>query len=352
MAIDYGLAQLGSTAIQAVGNMITSGMSGHQARKTARMQNAWNLEQWYREIAKQEEWRDNERLYNSPESVVSRMKEAGINPAFALGQINGQMATPNVPKGADAVGYVPPVPNLGEIGAGISKGIMNFFAVKHQEQDLKMKNQQYMTGKYDLLFKGLEKLTQVNEMLSRAHLNKTTRNKVQRELDLFNETFDTQVGLAQEEYKNIIADTARIEAETGVYNAQQKWYDAQTNLTDKKAKLTDAQISEVYMNIRVMAQEIVESMSRVEYNKALTDLTYQKDLTERVLRQSGHLSNIQIEQNLPFVQDVLRSEIELNGAKKFGAYAGAAGTAVGATVGGIVAGKGMRSPKSIKGFGN
>lgn len=96
---NYAIAPLVLGGLIAAGGSLLSGAissSGQSsANKTnmdiARMQNAWNLEQWNRE---------NE--YNTPSAQVQRLRDAGLNPALMYGSGSGVTSAATSPRAASA----------------------------------------------------------------------------------------------------------------------------------------------------------------------------------------------------------------------------------------------------------
>lgn len=320
-------------AINALGNLFSSGMSGHQARKTMRQQNEWNLEQWNREVAKQEEWRDEQRIYDSPENQVSRLKAAGINPAFALGTVGQSQQAATTPKGHPAVGIVPPVPDLGQIGAGIKNAALDYYNMKSAKENYRARALQNENQEVVNLYQVNKIIGDLLEQRSRIDKNSAEYNQITQNIENIEKMLPYQIGQAKAEWEKTRADTDLINEKINTEFYNQTFIRANTELAKKNAALSDAQIREVQATIKKLAQDIAESESRVQINRQIEDVEYQNSLSDRVLREKLHLENIQLNEILPYASMMLQDELKTNAAKRFGTYVGAAGQAVGAAVG-------------------
>lgn len=144
-----------------IGGIIqTAGNAGLQG-----LQQNWN-EQMY---GKQKEFWYEQQEYNSPANQVERLKEAGINPALALGNIqSGQM------------GSAPAVPSMSAAQAGSFAGatdsILSLINNKKQmnkvESDTRKQNADAFLDEIDAFTRFADNVQKIRESLSRENKNK------------------------------------------------------------------------------------------------------------------------------------------------------------------------------------
>lgn len=78
--------------------------------------NAWNLEQWNREVSQQEAWRDYDNDYNSPTAQRKRLEAAGYNPLSAIPSATpsetGSVNSVSAAGGSPSIASAPSLPQL------------------------------------------------------------------------------------------------------------------------------------------------------------------------------------------------------------------------------------------------
>lgn len=90
----------------------------------AREQNQFNYEQWMRERDYNDAMWNKQNEYNSPKAQYQRYVDAGINPYFALGNIqSGQAQSLVAPQGKPAAGAVMQAPDYSFIGNAIPQAV-------------------------------------------------------------------------------------------------------------------------------------------------------------------------------------------------------------------------------------
>lgn len=166
--------------------------------KLASQQNEWNIAQWQRE---------NE--YNSPAAQMQRYREAGINPAFALGQ--------------------------GNITSGLASSV----------QSADLANQQSTSVMPEDMSSGL---SQGFQGLANAISQYAPNSIAKQNADANTKNASTQASLAEAEIgkkgaekANIEADTQRVQKQIELYDAQIKQMSAATNQILSQTKLSDWQ---------------------------------------------------------------------------------------------------------------
>lgn len=160
------LEWLGGVGSSLISGGLTSAINASQARKQREWQESMYEKQkgfWYEQ-----------QDYNSPSNQVQRLKEAGINPQFALGNIqSGQLgSSPSVGNGAAAV--------AGQFG-DISQSVLNMMRGKNETRmanaDIRDKNADAALKEIESVTKFQENLVKIDEILSRSGKNKSGQVK-------------------------------------------------------------------------------------------------------------------------------------------------------------------------------
>ena len=193
-------------------------------------QNNWNLQMW-----------NKQNDYNTPSAQYQRYLDAGLNPAYYLGQ--GGNASPSQASGANALGVGLPSAGLGSAGIAGNPG-----------------------SSYIKDFVELAKLNseiQVNEAKAGLDQSQRDTNEALREHVV---KYQKALGELTEEQKH------KVTSEVDKLKAEKDYIDAQRLFTDENKKLVEAQIDWLpIMNLndlRKTEQDIRESMSRVGLNGA------------------------------------------------------------------------------------
>lgn len=125
-----GASKLGSGVANAASTKSTNATN----LQIAREQNQFNYEQWMRERDYNEYMWNKQNEYNTPRAQYQRYVDAGINPHFALGNIqSGQAQTVTAPQGKPAAGATMQAPDYSFIGNAAGDAV----AVAQQVASLK-----------------------------------------------------------------------------------------------------------------------------------------------------------------------------------------------------------------------
>lgn len=96
-------------------------------------------------------------LYNSPFAQVQRLRDAGLNPTLAMGNIQtGQISSPNNPQISPS--------QLAPLGQGLTEGVLNLLGVK---SDLEMKSAETRNIAADAKLKEIQADTAARENFAR-----------------------------------------------------------------------------------------------------------------------------------------------------------------------------------------
>lgn len=219
--------------------------------KLAQFQNEWNIAQWNRQNA-----------YNTPAAQRARYEEAGINPYFALGNIQSGNAQSllsadmaNQQSGADAYNML--AQGYQQFGSSISQAIPQFLNAQFQQEQTKALSIQNTENSLSMLkrVQGLEYDNQAKKMANELYnanmqsLINITKNQeresyarvAQANLQTVGSQFDvaakaftnkfilpSQRDLAQMSIQKMVSEIA-------YQKAQERWTEKQTSLAAKYA---------------------------------------------------------------------------------------------------------------------
>lgn len=220
-------------------------------RELAEYQNEWNLAQWNRQNA-----------YNTPAEQRKRYEEAGINPYFALGNMNSGNAESlmsaemaNQQSGADA--YNMQAQGYQQFGNAISNAGNQFFnamfqqeqtkalqiqntenllSMSHRVQGLKYDNEsKRMTNElYNANMQSLMNITKNQERESYARVAQANLQTVGSQYDIASKAFTNKFILPQQ--RDIAQMTiSKMVTEIAYQKAQERWTEKQTALAAKYA---------------------------------------------------------------------------------------------------------------------
>lgn len=219
--------------------------------KLAQYQNDWNLAQWNRQNA-----------YNSPAAQRARYEEAGINPYFALGNINsGQaeslMSTDMARQQSGADAYTMKAQGSQQLGAAISNASNQFVGNLYQLEQTKAlqiqntENLLSMTKRvqglgydnqakkmanelYNANMQSLMNITKNQERESYARVAQANLQTVGSQYDVATKAFTNKFILpAQRDIAQMTI--GKMTAEIAYQKAQQHWTEKQTALAAKYA---------------------------------------------------------------------------------------------------------------------
>lgn len=219
--------------------------------KLAQYQNDWNLAQWNRQNA-----------YNSPAAQRARYEEAGINPYFALGNINsGQaeslMSSDMARQQSGAEAYNMQAQGAQQFGAAVTNASNQFFNTQYQQEQTKAlqiqntENLLSMTKRvqgldydnqakkmanelYNANMQSLMNITKNQERESYARVAQANLQTVGSQYDVAAKSFTNKFILpAQRDIAQMTI--GKMTVEIAYQKAQQHWTEKQTALAAKYA---------------------------------------------------------------------------------------------------------------------
>lgn len=239
----------------AVASLAGSVYSNYKNSKNLEKQNQFNLSQWHMM-----------NQYNQPVEQVQRLREAGINPALALGNISVGNASGSVQSGTPQPTLNPlqDVPNI--VGNTISQS-MQYDLMQKQKQsldaDISLKQSQEDGNKIvnDKLAKKLEGEIALNKELSNSLHAKTALDEQLFENNLI--SFDLRNQLDAQTLENL--------------RSQKSYLDKQLEVLDYSLK-------------KIMPLEAAQIRSTIAMQGALTRLYKENAISEEVYREASRAS--------------------------------------------------------------
>lgn len=248
--------------------------------KLAQFQNDWNIAQWNRQNA-----------YNTPAAQRARYEEAGINPYFALGNIqpgnaqsllSADMA--NQQSGAEAYDML--AKGYQQFGASVSQAIPQFLNAMYQQEQTKAlqiqntenllsMNQRVQGLKYDNEAKrmanelynanmqSLMNITKNQERESYARVAQANLQTVGSQYDVSSKAFTNkfilpaQRDIAQMTISKMVADIA-------YQKAQERWTEKQTSLAAKYAAASMLSANASWLSSKAAWNTSLSNASSVE----------------------------------------------------------------------------------------
>ena len=248
--------------------------------KLAKYQNDWNIAQWNRQNA-----------YNTPLAQRQRYEEAGINPYFALGNIQGGSAESvmsanlaNQMSGADA--YNMKAQGAQTLGASVANASSQFFNTQYQQEQTKAlqiqntenllsMNKRVQALKYDNQAKkmsnelynanmqSLMNITKNQERESYARVAQANLQSVGSQYDIAAKAFTNKFILpAQRDIAQLTLN--KMVTEIAYQKAQARWTEKQTALAAKYAAAAMLSANASWLSSKASMNTSLSNASSVE----------------------------------------------------------------------------------------
>ena len=248
--------------------------------KLAQFQNDWNIAQWNRQNA-----------YNTPAAQRKRYEEAGINPYFALGNIQSGNAQSllsadmaNQQSGADAYNML--AQGYQQFGSSVSQAIPQFLNAMYQQEQTKAlqiqntenllsMNQRVQGLKYDNEAKRMANELYNANMQSLMNITKNQERESYARVAQANlQTVGTQYDVASKAFTNKFILPAqrdiaqmtigKMVADISYQKAQQKWTEKQTALAAKYAAAAMLSANSSWLSSKAAWNTSLSNASSVE----------------------------------------------------------------------------------------
>lgn len=248
--------------------------------KLAQFQNDWNIAQWNRQNS-----------YNSPAAQRARYEEAGINPYFALGNIQSgnaeSLLSADMAKqqsGAEA--YSLEAQGAQQLGASVANASSQFFNTQYQQEQTKALKIQNTENTLSMLkrVQGLEYDNQAKRMANELYnanmqsLINITKNQEResyaRVAQANLQTVGTQYDVASKAFTNKFILPAqrdiaqmtiqKMVSEIAYQKAQERWTEKQTSLAAKYAAASMLSANASWLSSKAAWNTSLSNASSVE----------------------------------------------------------------------------------------
>lgn len=311
-----GLQALGNVG-SAIGNIISGHSANRNNLKINREQIAYDREKTQAQMDWQERMWNMENEYNTPLNQRLRYEAAGINPYFAMTNIQSGMAqSAGAAPSGGAPSQLPVQPvDYGSLGRGIAESLQQYFANRNIEANTRNVNAQAHSQEIANKFKVAEMLSNLAEKWSKVKANRGVASK------------------AMAEARQLINDSSWISESRRMGVSEQaaniNWIEQKVESEKVSQALMHSQINVNEKHALQIAQDIVESASRIAVNYATAHYMRERAKTESDVRFKLHSEAKRIvfdtygysndahlnERRVHMVERFLDSQILLNKAK-------------------------------------
>lgn len=198
--------------------------------------------------------REHAEQYNSPSAQVQRLKDAGLNPTLAMGNIQtGQVNSPNNPQASPS--------QLAPLGQGLTEGVLNLLGAK---SDLEMKSAETRNIVADAKLKEIQADTAARENFARIRKLEGEGRESWRRGDHID-------SLSTAQYQKFMADIGE-----SASRAELNWAMHATQMYQLKNLPIQTSLNWIEQVGRIM-----EGYSRQEVNKRQAEYLIEKATAER-----------------------------------------------------------------------
>lgn len=271
-----------ASLVSGAGSLLSTLAQGYFNKKEADRQRDWNEEM----MNKQNEWsldmwnKTNE--YNTPESQVNRLRDAGLNPLYY--GLDGSSA--NSFESAAPLGY--DRANMNNIQNPFAVGVDTYLQAKTVGKELELKNAQIDKLKEETQGVGLDNEFKEKTMAARTEAEELKNSLTKQQIDNAKQDFKNK----EQELKKLIAETdneiekkAYIIAQTAVQNALKAKTDAETKsileLLPYEKNLKAAQT-------QAQKAAAAASYASAAVNNGLVEAGYCEALVDQIVKQSKY----------------------------------------------------------------
>lgn len=260
MGISLGALGLIGAGVSAIGNLAGTFIGNNKniknQQKILEQENSYNRELAEYQIQAQRQNWQMENEYNTPANQIQRLRDAGLNPNLLYG--NGSAATGNAssvssPSLAHSANVGPVSQNYGDLGMSQAfDAYLKIMSLKNMEADANLKNSQAAS---------------YTEQLSNM---RAQRDLMALELDSRKLGYQFDKDTYNHRLNQIIKNVENTAAGTENYRSQIEQRMYQNSEIQSRCKVNAAQALKIQKEIEKLSYDIVESISRTDYNRAKT----------------------------------------------------------------------------------
>lgn len=293
-----GTAILIGSAVAALGAVGAAGVNAASQSSTNKSQE----DMFRQQMAYQTSEREAAQQYNTPVNQRKRFEVAGVNPYFALSNIDSGITTAQSAPGAPTLQAPQYGDILGALTDAIPQGINNYQGFE-QSQQLQLGIEQM---KVDTRYKLTQKLMDIVEQRVRIQGSKLSNDAKSKELSLLDkqaerlqQDIDATTQDWTEQRKTVVAQRKRAELEADAQQLENDYKaffnELQKKLGDKQVELLKAeisnQLSQVNVNNKNAANIVADTAIKKAQEKGVRIDNFQKNKINWMLREGIRLDN-------------------------------------------------------------
>lgn len=263
-------------------------------------QNDWNLEQWERNNS-----------YNTPAAQMQRFRDAGINPYFALGNVQGGNAQSLTSAGAaPAAGATMEKPDYSFVGQAFNNGLQAYLNMKQG----KLMDESLKTQQIDNLYRSQRLMSDIEETKARTKSLQVKSYGDILQNAIVDRTQQDIINMRREESKQAVLRTVAMTAQNESIKISNDLAKFQRDkLNPKQAKVLDAQYRNILADTTV---KFINANNQTQLTKAQCELIGKqvfKTLAETKGLEFLNGVNVETRNNLvsKIISDSMRSSEEL-----------------------------------------
>lgn len=287
-------------AVAAIGSALLSNKSTHDANKANQKINEQQIESSEKRLKDEQEY-NNFLLNNQKQMQMNDAKQAGINPAFAGGNLVGGMSSsPSVPVPSQIPMQATDWSGLGAVGSNISNALLQSAQVdktKAEEGLIKAQEvNQIIANKYaDRLYKGNADFVESNVQVNGENVKYTRKQS---------EKVSTEILAINKSMEQSDAQIAMLKQQTAVLSEEQKIKFQEALFADKslndrleQIRLNNNLTKEQMNNIKQMTvAQVANINAQTGKLKAETGLVEQQTKTEAERTDLTHSQSVNVSQ--------------------------------------------------------
>lgn len=302
-----GIAAAGAAAVGSVGNVIAQNSANKQNAQNVANTNALNYQIFQEQKAYQTGEREATQEYNTPLNQRQRYEQAGINPYFALGSIEGGNTTAMSSPSANPMqaAQIQPLP-FGDILSSLSGGADKYLQYEAIQLDNDAK-------RVDNQFRISEKLITLSRQRQEVYNSKLDAKAKERQIA----EIDEQIGILKKENdflsstmserkRAVALNNKAIELSNRSDELQNEWQELQNNIlrdtSDSQKATIRAQfaniLSSTSLNSASAANQIADKMLKAAQENGVKIDNFQKNKINWLIREGVKLDNEQKRYNI------------------------------------------------------
>ena len=270
-------------------------------------ENYWNQKQF-----DEQRWYYNDlKNYNDPVSEMARYRAAGVNPYFALGNVEpGNVGSVSSPSPNSSL--TPPSMHVAQTQAyDPTQAIMQGFSGIAGAVDSYFRNSQVAEETKNTAIRNLTQLgrdiAEREKNLASANLTKVERARAEKELQLLKDTYDDQVRSVGLQNDLLYNQGKNVSKDTEVKEQQRYGLEIANDISNRSKdfqiqrfkKEVDKLISDINLNWSLSAKAIQEKLESAARTSGIWQSNWHNKIFQNLIRQGQQIQNKVLRQELP-----------------------------------------------------